>query len=82
MVIPERMHLKKYRIINDLVQETSLTRDLLHRYGTHLSGVHLETTFHHNVSECVTHECELCPDRAYMSALDPKTESSASQPIC
>ena len=63
---------KKYRIINDLVQETSLTRDLLHRYGTHLSGVHLETTFHHNVSECVTHECELCPDRAYMSALDPR----------
>jgi 3-deoxy-7-phosphoheptulonate synthase len=63
---------KKYRLVDDAIEETVNICHVLFHYGIHLSGLHLEASYKSDILECVNSLDELTENRLYNSAVDPR----------
>ncbi len=63
---------KKYRLLQDLIEETIISCDILCENDIDLGGLHLEASYKTDILECVDSLDELVGNRAYDSALDPR----------
>lgn len=68
----------KYRLIPQLTEETISTIKILKQKKTHLSGIHLETSYRDDINECIYSKEELNKDRCYDSAMDPRLSHAQS----